>query len=94
MAKHTINLTDEQEAALQYGFDNGGTQAKDLDTYASEWLGSLLDQYAGTIPDRKLATINERYKSDTDVAAAVDSAVASVPMKVAAPVDVVAEAKV
>lgn len=87
MAKHNINLTDEQEAALQHGFDNGGTQAPDLDAYASEWLGSLLDQYGATIPNQKLDVISERYKSDPDVQAAVDNAVASVPVK-AAPSDV------
>lgn len=81
MAKHNITLTDEQEAALQHGFDNGGTQAADLDEYASEWLGSLLDQYGATIPQQKAEAIIERYKSDPDVAAAVDDAVAAVPIK-------------
>jgi len=81
MPDHTITLTDDQETALQYGFDNGGTTAQDLDAYATEWLGSVLDQYGSEIPEQKAELIKESYLADPDTAAALDAALAATPVK-------------
>lgn len=81
MAKHSVTLTDDQEAALQYGFDNGGTEAADLDAYASEWLGSVLSQFAATLPEQRAEAVKAAYLADPDTAAALDSALVATPVK-------------